>query len=225
MTFIVPDNDLEQKLNKLKRFNTLQEKNALLVEDEKPIYDVVSELTDQIPENELEANMFLLKLREISVSDTIDMIITCPHCGALNDNSISLENFININSPKIFKDSSGKSIKLPIGCFNSVEDIINNKEAERLTLKEYNEIEKLLIEQNNDFLGEAVVSCRICKKDMKVEINPRINFSKSSLSSIFQEYVDISIFSNNGKLDIDSLYPFEREIFVSLIKDKINSED
>ena len=210
MTWKVPDNFFFDRLNQLKRFNTLQEKNALLVEDTEPVSSILKELTDLTPINELEAQAFLLKLREISVGDEIELIVTCPHCNTMNNPFFPIEKCFN-KIPLKFK---GK--KIPYGLFTTPETIIN---TDNLSLKDYSKLEKLLKEQNNNLLKlRHGFMCRKCNQKIFIDIDPRKVFSKSTLTKIYDDYVKISMFTHNGKQDIDLLYPFERELYQTLIE-------
>ena len=55
-------------------------------------------------------------------------------------------------------------------------------------------------------------------------INPKDTISKSTTTKIFKEYLDISYYTNNSKLDIDSMYPFEREVTLSLLAEKLKEQ-
>lgn len=218
MKYIVPLNELEQRFKLLNRFTTFHEKNALFVDDHCSIIDVVKELSDVVPKNEIEGELFLLKLREISVSDVIEVIITCPECDTINTEEIHIPELLKIEY-SYFNDKV-----IPYGVFDKVEDILSEEDAENLPLKDYNKLEELLQLQNDNMIKEENKICRKCKNSIYVVINIRDVFSKSSPGGIFQEYIDISTFTNNGKLDIDSLYPYEREMFISIITDRNNKE-
>lgn len=221
INFLVSLNFLEERLQQLKRFNSSQERDALLIDDDESDIEILKCLTDIKPINNLEASAFLLKLREISVGDELELMVTCPHCKIMNDPRIDLSTIFALDNPYFLEDGT----QIPVGLFEDISEIINTLEADKLSMKEYNELERILEEQNNKiFLESAIKYCRKCQGRITIDIEPRSILSKSSLSSLYQEYVNISLFSNNGKLDIDSMYPFEREIFASLIADKMKEE-
>ena len=221
VNFLVPLNFLEERLLSLKRFTSAQERESLLIDDDEPDSVVLNCLTDVKPINTLESSAFLLKLREISVGDELEVMTTCPHCGAMNDLRIDLSKLFVLNEPYFLENG----IQVPIGLFEDIDEIINTLEADKLSMKEYNELEEILEQQNEKIFKDSTNNvCRKCQGLIKINIDPRIILSKSSLSNLYQEYVNISMFSNNGKLDIDSMYPFEREIFGSLIADKMKED-
>ncbi len=218
MKYKVELNYLENRINSLKKFTTFQEKNALFIDDHISILDVVKELTDIIPINELEAEIFLLKLREISVSDIIEVVVICPECDAPNPAEIKIPDIINIQ-PTYFKEEI-----IPCGIFNNINEILSDDVAESLSLKDYNKLEALILDQNDNIFKDSITKCRKCQAEISVIFDPRDIFTKSTAGGIYQEYIDISTYTNNGKLDIDSLYPYEREMFISLISEKLKKE-
>jgi len=219
--FIVPENFLEDRLSRLEKIITRQEKEALLVDDEEPIEDIVKILTDIVPINHFEAEAFLIKIREISGGDIIEYIQTCPHCEVMNDIQITTSELIDLKVPSKFKDFT-----VPIGLFTELDSIINNKDMDEMTIGEYTALERFVRDRNDKILKRYIDRvCRKCTGTFTIQVEPRDIFSKSTLSSIYKDYVNISMFTNNGSLDIDSLYPFEREIYNNLIQEKMQTED
>ena len=208
---------LTKKLSKLAKFSTQQEKMGLLVDTDKPLSDILNELSPVVAINENEAKIMLFKLREISVSDIAEFMITCGSCKAMTEYQVPVNEFIDLTGNFYIDDKL-----LPKGYFNSIEDIINTTDIDNLSLKLYNEIEDKIKEQNRAIFPEVTRNCRKCENTIELDFSIREHFSKSTPAGIYQDYVDISIFSHNGKLDIDSMWPFEREIFVSLFKDYQN---
>ena len=188
---------------------------GLLVDDNKPFAAVLKELSDIEPLNETEAELMLFKLREISVSDIAEFMITCGQCQAMTEYNVEIEEFFDLGETFTVAGEV-----LPKGYFENIEEIINtNIDLDEIPLKIYNDIESVIKKQNNSIFPIVTRHCRKCNNPIELELDIRTNFSKSTPAGIYQDYVDISIFSHNGKLDIDSMWPFEREIFVSLIKD------
>ncbi len=201
-------------------YTTSQEKAALLVSDDDPLEKVLSKLTDIPPMNEKEAEALMVKAREISVSTKIEYIISCKGCGTTNNFMIPIEPFFDFEIDYYYHNKI-----IPKGIFESPDDIINNAEADNLTLLEYNDLDDIISKQNETiFTKVSIQYCRTCKKEMTVKIDPRDVFSKSSLKSLYRDYVNISMYSNNSKLDIDTFYPFERELYNNLIAEKMNDD-
>jgi hypothetical protein len=220
MKFKVSDDFLQMRLNSLKRFKTKQELNALLVSDDDPVETLLAELTDIVPINEAEAYAFLLKLREISGGEDIEFIITCPNCTTMNNPRLPIEVCF------VFDDYIWNDQVLPKGMFTSPDSIINSTELDNISLRDYNKLTEILYEQADNMLKLThKTPCRKCRQHLDIFVDPRKVFSKTNLSGIYQDYINISMFSHNGKLDIDELYPFEREIFQSLIEEKMKPDD
>jgi len=213
LNFSVEKNFLKNRLEKIPRYVSKFEKEALLESDEESLikmFDIICPNSIK-PINEIEAGAFILKSREISVSDVIEGLSECS-CGAINDFSIEIESLFNFDI----------KTDLPIGLFTEVEEIINKTDADNLSLKEYNKIQDELVENNKKILSvELESSCRRCGNVLAVVINPVNYISKSSISGIYDEYLSLSFYSNMTKQDIDESYPFEREIFLGLLKKKL----
>ncbi len=217
MEFSVPQNFLRDRLESLVRITTEIEKEALMIDDEAPILELVASMTDVVPINNLEAEAFLVKIREISAGDSPEYMITCPECQAMNNLFITIDEFFDFDTPYQLN-----GIDMPIGLFTSIEEIINNTELENISIKDYNELETLILQQNSKiFKTYTTKPCRKCNRSLTVEIDPRVFFSKSTLADIYQDYINISMFTHNGKRDIDTLYPFEREIYNNIISDRM----
>jgi len=215
--FTKPDLYLPNKLDGLTRFNSRQEKDALLVDDDKPLSDIVKVLTDVTPLNETEAGIILLQLRANSVTDLVEYIVTCSECNAMSDFNISISEFINLKSEFYIHTEEGEFL-LPIGVFESASEVINSLYLDVCSIKTIKHIEQVIEEQNKFILNNVTRECKKCSNKIEFELDPRENFSKSTTSSIYQDYVDITLHTNNGFNDIDNLYPFEREIVISLVE-------
>jgi hypothetical protein len=208
----------QEKIDSLKKFTTKQERNALLVDDNESIFKILEELTDIKAVNEEEAEYLLFKLRDISVSDTFNLIVHCEHCAAINDVTVETTNFLDENTLEF------KGVTIPFGFYNSVEDLLSDEEIDKLTWAEYGDLENILLEGNFKTKPHKI-PCRKCKGDMTIIIDIRELFSKSSIKRIYQEYTDISMYSNNGFNDIDSMYPYEREVMASLITQNLQKQE
>ncbi len=204
----------QDRLDNLKRYTTKQEKEFLLLEDDVPLIDKLKTLTDTKPLNELDAMALMFKLREISVSNIIEIQQEC-HCGSVNAYNIDTNDFFNFD----FEDG------IPLGVFESINDIINTKITDKLILKEYNKIQEKIVKNAQKVFSPVVKKqCKKCKDELEVMVNPNQIISKSSPASIYQDYLSLSYYSNFSKLDTDSMYPFEREIFLKLLSEKIKEE-
>ena len=67
------NNWFKKRLDSLERYTTKQEKEFLLLEDDVSFTDMLKTLSPIEPINEYEAIAFLFKLREISLSNIIEI--------------------------------------------------------------------------------------------------------------------------------------------------------
>jgi len=208
-------------LNSLPNYTSAQEKNAMLycMGDEHTAMKV-AEILGQSPSNEFEAIAFIFKAREMSVSDLIEFTHICQHKGCEN------HNLDHISIPNMFWQ--GKDLhNITIGLFNDMEELekyelsCGNDNINTMTIPEFNELEEKLLTNNIKIFNPAItLTCRKCGNKTKTSIDYSQIISKFSIKNIYEQYLDISQFTNMTKMDTDSMIPFEREIFISLIQDK-----
>lgn len=209
---------LRDKLVKIKRFTSFQEKEALLESSSNKDIIKISNILGLNPNNELEAEAMILKAREISVSEVIEVTSDCPVCKKIN--------LYNIDVSTMFFNSKLNSA-LPEGLFEDLSQLPEKYSGalEDLDLDEYNKLEDDLLENNKAIFNTiADVSCMFCGEKYKISIDPIGSISKFNLTNIYEQYSDITYFSNMTKKDVDDMYPFEREIFMGLIQKKEDDE-
>jgi hypothetical protein len=212
MKYKIKNDWFKKRIKSLKRYTSKQEMDVLLLEDSATLIDVAKILTDVEPLNEYDAGALILKLRELSVSDVIEVTVACGHCDFMNLYEIEINEFFD------FKITG----KFPQGVFEDLNEITD---ADDMILKTYNKLNKELQDQTRKFFKLTTKRvCKRCGKDIDIAINPKDTVSKSSPTKIFKEYLDISFYTHNSKLDIDSMYPFQREITISLINEKIKEQ-
>lgn len=203
-------------------FNTAQEKNLLLlpllssydIDEALRICLVPDDVINVITEDEKYAMLF--KLRELSVGDDINLKFKCNHCGSSNENTLSISNIIVqplITNPNIidnFKDLTE----------DNFQEFVN-VDVNNLDIEEYDALFKETKESITTFNFNKMIICQHCGKQNLVKINkPEFvidNMSEDSLTSLYQTYNDLIFFGKYTKQDIDSLYPFERLILISLL--------
>ena len=213
MKFIKEHNFLEKRLEKIGRYNSLAEKNVLLEDDLSNIevFKLLYPNSELDPINEIEASAFILKGIENSLNDYIDGMQECS-CGVLNDFNLDIEEMINTNI----------ETKLPIGLFENLEEFI--EDPDELTVKEYNAIQDEVIENNQQIIKLTnKITCRQCGNIIPFAINPKIFISKNSISNLYDQYFNLMFHMNITKQDIDNLPPFERELYMGLLKKKLET--
>ena len=210
----------KELFSNLKRYNSLQEKNAVLYcMDDEPDPIRTAQFLGANPSNILEAVAFIFKLREISVSDLVEITYKCDKCEMMNAQSISIPNMF-------FKDDDLHA-DVPIKLFTSVDDITLNEKfpndlnINTMTIDEFNLVEDKILENNLKIFDPRVsLTCRKCGDIFKTQVIFSDILSKYSITNIYEQYLDISYFTNMTKNDTDNMFPFEREIFLGLIQTK-----
>jgi len=218
--FKVKDNFIKNRLDKLQSYTSKQEKECLL-NDELSLLDVYKILCPHKkcpkPINELETIAFILKLVEISVSDLIEKFYECTQCKTINNISIEIEDLLKIENSSSDFDNS-----IPLGLFNSPNDII--KKADNLIIKDYNSIQNKIDQNNEKMLSLTFThSCRKCGTKNVIVINPIQLVSKKSIMGIYDDYFKLSFYSHIGINDINDMYPFERDVYIGLLKKQVEN--
>lgn len=207
--------NFKEKIEKIKRFTSRQEKESLL-ETMSGDYNIfkICEILEIEASNKLEAEALIMKAIEISVSENLETKSSCPACSKVNLNSIPINEFF-FNSENILLE-------------NIIDDVseIDNIDFENMDITYYDELEQK-IKENNKYLFNPTsnIVCIHCKEEYKIYIEPVKYISKFSLTNIYEQYSDITYYSNMTKKDVDDMYPFEREIFIGLIQAKEDSKE
>ena len=215
--------DFKNELENLSRYNTSQEKEAVLAQldgQKDPIK--IAKLLGINPKNRFEAIAFIFKMRENSISDLIEFNIKCSKCNYMDINSLSIPDMF-FNAPV---DES-----VPIGLYEVVEEIADEEIINNLTITEYNELEQKVFKNNLALFDPAVDTvCRKCGHKEKTVFNLNSIISKTTINNLYEQYLDITYFTSMTKADVDNMIPFEREVFLGLIqrkedeKAKLNSQ-
>lgn len=210
------------KTIKIKPYNTDQEKNFLLldslgtpsVENALMICGFTEKDLETFSEHECIA--LLIKLREISVGEKINIKFKCKECGSPNENELDITNIIT--SSNITDDRITDQFKpLTEDNFNDFVDV----DVEELDIDVYEELYEKTKESITKFNFVKPVVCLKCSKKNWVKVNDikflLDNLSEDSLLSIYQTYNDLTFYGRYTKQDVDTLYPFERSILISLL--------
>ena len=210
----IPHNFLKKRLEKIGKYNTAAEKQILLEEDlsHKEIFKILFPDSELQPVSEIEAACFVLKGIENSLNDVIEGYQECS-CGTINDFMYEIEELINTDI----------ETDIPIGLFDSLDEIID---SDNIVLKTCNDLQNEIIENNKKILQlNKTITCRnpACKKTIPFVIDPKVFVSKTSVSNIFDQYFNLMFHLHITKKDIDELPPFEREIYLGLLKKKLES--
>jgi len=197
-------------------YTSIQQKNALIRQSDGEVDPmVIAELLGLSPNNRFEAIAMIFKAREISVSDLIDYNGKCSECNYLDANSLSI--------PQMFykDDCKELDISVPIALVEDLTELFSEEYINNLKIKDYDELEQKVFKNNLILFDPALpTKCRKCGHIDKTVFDISSIISKSSISNIYEQYMDISYYSSMTKLDTDSMIPFEREVFLGLIQQK-----
>ena len=208
-----------EKLGKLKRYTTKQEKDFLLLEEDATLTQQLKTVSDVKADNEYEALAFLFKLREISVSNLVEIPKSCS-CGYINSFTIDINDMFNF-TPEFIPNYE----MMAVGIFMSADEIINTNILDSLIIKDLKTLNELIFKRSQEIFSPKIIKeCQKCNTSLELYFNPASLISKSNPAMIYKEYVDISYYSSITKQDIDSMYPFEREIFLSLLSEKLKED-
>jgi len=208
-------------------YNTLQEKDLLLLgmmTEESgdnllvmalQICGMCTSTIDNLTKEEKIAMLY--KYRAISVGEEIHLNFTCAHCKTHSENVINVENVV-IGTSK----STAENIKdmFCVVTDDNITDFIDC-DVDDMDLDEYEEFTDKLKESVTRFDFEKPIICQQCTKTNTISIDdPEFiigNMSDETLNTLYQTYNDLVFYGKYSKLDVDSFYPFERTIFVSLL--------
>ncbi len=202
-------------------FTTAQEKELLLLGTiSEPNLDNALEIcgidTNDLNLSTEEKIAMLYKYREISVGDEIHLKFKCKHCESPNENSLSISNTVisgNVSNEKI-KDQFKRLTE------ENFQDFLNVN-IDDLEIDQYEKLYKEAQDSVTRFDFRKPILCQKCGQTNHIRIDqPEFvvdNMSEDSLMSIYQTYNDLTFFGKYTKQDVDTLYPFERTILISLL--------
>ena len=207
----------------LQPYSTAQEKDLLLLEAvgdgdldiALEICGVLPEVSSSLTVNEKKAMLY--KLREISVGSDINIKFTCTKCKAANENDMSIENLITAPAidnhlvTDVFKELTE----------DTLSEFIEISDVNEMELDEFDETMSIVKDSIHKFEFKRPVVCQKCGFTNKINVEDSAFvisvMSEDSLMSLYQTYNDLTFFGKYTKADIDTMYPFERTIFISLL--------
>ena len=204
--------EYQKFLESVPKYKTHQEKDAsILVLDKNIDILKLKELLNLKGTNLNEIIAMIFQSRKISVSEIIDITVNC------NCNNVLFKE-VDIND--LFFNGDLHT-DIPIKIVTTSEDILDLYDD--ISLLEFEEIEKKFSDNNKSIFNPVVeLKCPKCNSTIKTNINFKDIISKFTIKNIFEQYVDITTFTNMNKKDVDDMAPFEREIFIGIIQDKEN---
>ena len=211
----------------VRQYNTHQEKELLLLQDFSEdkvdnlrqaleVLGVPSERVKELSQAEQIATLY--KFREISLGDEIEVKFRCPHCQRAATADVSISGIVKMPDYEIqgIKDLG----RVP----TSEEDFIENfltVDPSEMSISEFEHLYRVAQDFQTlyDFLPR--VTCPLCHGVVPVDIStPEFALramSEDTLKSLYNTYELLIYHGRWSKGDVDTLLPFERKIFVSLL--------
>lgn len=205
-------------------YNTKREKDILLmssfgifnVNEVLRLLDVDIEIINSLSLNEKKC--LLYKFRETSVGDEIEIKFKCTNCAKTSEGVLETTNF---DKQSLLNDDDILKIDKEVTEENLKDFLKNDIDILELDLDEYfNLIQRV---KDNQTVFNFIKSCKClnCKTDNFFDIGDEKyiieHLSENNLHSLYKTYNNMIMFGNMSKQDIDSMYPFERTIFIGLI--------
>jgi hypothetical protein len=206
---------------KIEPYRTYQEKDILLsssfgITDLDEILKIVNFKFPDIEITDDEKKVLLYKHREISLGDEIDIKFKCDECGQVNDGVLLANNFV---SSGIRDDEHIKKINKNFSEKNMQEYV--DVDIDELDIEEYENLKQMIID--NQIKIDLSKSCKCLKCGSEKSFNIGESeyiieiMSDDNLMSLYKSYNHLTFFGNYTKQDIDSMFPFERNIFIGLL--------
>lgn len=162
----------------------------------------------------------IYKHREISIGSDINVSFKCGNCKTGNDAVIEIKDIIE--NGKII-DNTIRSLDIEVSEEN-LHLFLKDKDEEyvdNLSLEEMDELLERVENAQLKFNYERICKCLNCRTEQLVSIGENkfviSTLSEDSLMSLYKTYNFLNYWGKYTKLDVDSMYPFERSIFVGLI--------
>lgn len=214
-------------------YTTAQEKDMLLVQEYstdipfviREFLNILGLQRDFISTLSLDdCKALLYKYREISLGEEIDIKYICPNCGNAVSATISCANVVTT------PESTGvvKNLRRVPNDFSDFMDNFLSVSPDTMSIKEFEHLFNHAKEFQTLYNFKVKMFCPLCHKETFTDLS-RDSFvikamSEDSLKSIYQAYEVLIHHGNWTKTGIDTLLPFERKIFISLLMNSLEKK-
>lgn len=207
----------------VKPYDTVQEKELLLfneVSDKPDIDGVMDILKDNISGDvqnlsHKEKIAVLYKLRSLSIGEEINIKYSCKECKAPNESGINISEIIVPGEGTYKINDQFKEV---------TEDNLHefvDVDVDELELDEFDDLLKKVRENATTFSLVKENACMVCNHTHYFDVSGDdyvINsLSEDTIMSFYQTTADLVFFGHYTKLDVDSMIPFERTLFVGIL--------
>ena len=212
--------NLGGKKLELTPYTTSQEKDILLLDSfNETNLDKVLDILNFETNYELseeEKKIILYKYREISLGDELNVSFVCDECGQSNERTLEASNFFE---DSIRNDDYIKKLNKKVTDDNLHEFV--DIDVDDLDIDEFEELKQKVTENQIKVNFIKSTTCLRCKEEKKFDLSNNKYIieimSDESLMTLYKSYNFLIFFGNYSKLDIDSMLPFERTIFMGLL--------
>jgi len=207
-------------------YTTEQEKNILLylsVNDIPQIDDIFEIIKDNVHPlynfSHKEKFLILILLRSISVGETYELKMKCNNCKKKFEFTSELSKIIQDSS--LDKTFNGYEINDVIS--DDINDFVNFDTGE-MDIDEYDELQDYINTHKVRFNLSTETICPYCETVNEVKFSEELildNLSEDTIEFIYKTISSMIYYGNFSKKDIDSMFPFERSIYLGLLNTEI----
>lgn len=204
----------------LEPYRTYQEKDILLASsfganDFDRIFEIIGfDYKGHLSDNEKKA--ILYKYREISLGDEVDVKFKCDKCGQGNVGVLDASNFV---IPSKRNDDDVKKLDIPVQ--DSTLQRFVDFDVDELDIDEFEELKQRVQDNQISFDFIRKIKCMKCGTEKKFDLSSLEYIieimSDDTLMTLYKSYNFLIYFGHHSKKGIDSMYPFERSIFIGLL--------
>lgn len=213
----------------LSPYDSKTEKELLLISSLKEqleisdLYNILKHHISDCALSEDEMYALIYKLRSISVGDSIPIKCKCNKCSKVIDTDIDIDNVI------IDGDLSNNNFDCNIkeAFTENVEEYVDFDMSE-LEINDYEELETFILQNKVKFDFIKKFQCQYCKHINNMNLKDidflKENISEDTILTYYKNISDLVFFGHYSKLDIDSMLPFERNIYIGLLNKQLENQ-
>jgi len=212
----------------LKPYNTVTERDILLytagdydfeslMEILKPYITMKGPVTYENLSHVEKLNI-LLELRNGSVGEAFPFIKKCSKCEKSYETEVQFTDVIKEGNLRDFK-----GFKLHEAFSTDYNDYVDF-DIDELDVDIYDELTKYIDDNKTKFNFIASTKCDYCRHTNYIEITEKQlieNLSEDTLAGFYQSITNLVYHGKFSKLDIDSMLPFERSLYITLVNEEI----
>ena len=216
------------KVITLTPYNTIQERDILLYTSGVYELDALLEIVkDNISINEpftlkslssAEKMLVLLELRHASVGEVFSFVKKCDKCAEKYELDVTFDNVIQEGNLKNYK-----GFVINEAFSDEYEDYVDF-DIDELDTDVYDDLVEYINKNKTKFNFTTTSYCVHCGNKSEVTLTLKHlveNLSEDTLSNFYQTISSMVYYGHYSKLDIDSMLPFERSIYLSLLNEEL----